>query len=259
MNSKPARPRKERSPRCPSNSLADSIEWAEKIFTECGRSEVPAEVAATSMGYSSLSGASRTALASLSYYGLIQRQGNTQKISDLALRIIRPFSDTDKLEALRIASISPPIFADLWENHRNCSENVLSSVLLHKGFTEEGARKTAKAFRENVDFLGDQGDSGPVEDTAESSSAENAAVAPPSKQSPPAQITNPNPRDNVLATYKIPLGLSEAELVFTGEALEPDDFDALIDYVEIFKRQYQRKRKHQEKPSNENVSEEDCL
>ena len=51
------------------------------------------------------------------------------------------------------------------------------------------------------------------------------------------------PRGNVLATFKIPLGLNEAELTFTGERLEPEDFDALADYVSIFKKQYERKRR----------------
>ena len=47
----------------------------------------------------------------------------------------------------------------------------------------------------------------------------------------------------MLATFKIPIGLAEAEIVFTGEALVPDDFDALAEYVGLFKKQYERKLK----------------
>ncbi len=45
----------------------------------------------------------------------------------------------------------------------------------------------------------------------------------------------------VLAKYSIPLGANEAILVFSGEQLAPEDFDALIEYVQLFKKQYERK------------------
>lgn len=47
----------------------------------------------------------------------------------------------------------------------------------------------------------------------------------------------------MLASFKIPLGSSEAELIFTGDRLEEEDFDALKEYVDLFKRQYARKSK----------------
>jgi len=47
----------------------------------------------------------------------------------------------------------------------------------------------------------------------------------------------------MLASFKIPLGTCEAELTFTGEQLVEEDFDALLDYVALFKRQYARKAK----------------
>jgi hypothetical protein len=45
----------------------------------------------------------------------------------------------------------------------------------------------------------------------------------------------------VLATYSIPLGSNEVTITFTGKELSVYDFDALADYVTIFRKQFERK------------------
>ena len=48
----------------------------------------------------------------------------------------------------------------------------------------------------------------------------------------------------VLAKYAIPLGANEATLEFTGEStLSPSDFDDLKAYIDLFKKQWERKAK----------------
>jgi hypothetical protein len=47
----------------------------------------------------------------------------------------------------------------------------------------------------------------------------------------------------LLEQYQIPLGANHAQLIFTGDELVADDFDALKEYVEIFKKQFVRKAK----------------
>ncbi len=51
----------------------------------------------------------------------------------------------------------------------------------------------------------------------------------------------------VLAQYSIPIGASEATITFTGEKLAVEDFDALADYVAIFKKQFERKQVSEER------------
>ena len=51
---------------------------------------------------------------------------------------------------------------------------------------------------------------------------------------------------NVLAQYSIPIGASEATITFTGEKLSEEDFDALADYIAIFKKQFERKQKSED-------------
>jgi hypothetical protein len=49
-----------------------------------------------------------------------------------------------------------------------------------------------------------------------------------------------------LSAYSIPLGSNEATLVFKGEKLSADDFDALGEFVEFAKKQFDRKKKEGE-------------
>src|SRR5262245_55647075 len=140
--------KKERSPRFPGESLPESVARVERLYASAGRSLVTSEIAAEGIGYTSLSGASKTALAALAYYGLIQREGDKHRISELGLRLIRPISDKDKLDAARTAILRPPVFAQIDENHAECTEQVLASILLRSGFTDEGARRAAKVYKE---------------------------------------------------------------------------------------------------------------
>lgn len=58
----------------------------------------------------------------------------------------------------------------------------------------------------------------------------------------------------VLARYTIPLGQNEATLVLTGSSLSADDFEALKEYVDLFKKQFERAAVGQSDPLAENMS-----
>ena len=233
---------KERSPRFPAESLSDALVRTEALYTAAGRSPVTSDVAAREIGYGGLSGASRTAMAAISYYGLLQREGDKHRISELGLRLIRPLSDSDKLDSARTAALKPPVFAEIEKDHSDCTEQVLASVLLHSGFTDDGARRAAKVYKENVAFIKSLEQGVPTN--------ERPTNAPP--KDPPLDLNFKLPNDQtgggpapqirgkMLAQYQIPLGANHAQLTFTGEKLLPEDFDALGEYVELFKKQYMR-------------------
>ena len=72
----------ERSPRAPSISLPKALEKALKIYAKERKNSVPLEVAAQNMGYSNAnSGAAMQAMASLRYFGLLERP----KVGQLAV------------------------------------------------------------------------------------------------------------------------------------------------------------------------------
>lgn len=232
----------ERSPRFPAENIEECLNRLEKLYTEAKRSPVDSSTAAIAIGYGGLNGASKTMLAALSAYGLIQREGHTHKVSDDGFRIIRPIGDEDKRSALRSAVFKPKTFSDIREKHADASEAVLARVLLHQGFTEEGAGRAARVYKENVAFLEAQGENG------QSKEAERGEGELPLFQehkqpaaAPVQPINKPIvPTGNMLAQYLIPLGPNQAQLIFTGEKLTPADFDDLKDYVDLFKKQFER-------------------
>ena len=236
---------KERSPRFPSNSLEESLIHTEGLYSATGRSAVASEVVATSIGYAGLSGTSRTAIASLSGYGLLQREGNSHRITELALRLIRPLNADDKLEAARSAALKPSVFADIAKNHSDCAEHVLASILLRAGFTDEGAKRAAKVYKENAAFIATlQKDT----DNVLAASADEPALLPAPIAAPPvgtlvaSSAAIPTRHgEAILAQYQIPLGPNHAQLIFTGTDLTADDFDALTEYVALFKKQFLRR------------------
>jgi hypothetical protein len=58
-----------------------------------------------------------------------------------------------------------------------------------------------------------------------------------------AQLSATSVGPKKLAEYSIPLGANQATLIFCGEKLSADDFDALVDFVEFSKRQFVRAQK----------------
>jgi len=114
---------------------------------------VPADVAAKAIGYKGLSGPARTALASLKKYGLLSDEKQGMKVSQLALRILHPGNDEDRVSALQEAAMKPELFRDLSGSHLSGSDDALKSHLITKlGFSETGAKTLIRSFRATMEF-----------------------------------------------------------------------------------------------------------
>ena len=257
-------PTKTRSPNAPKIPLAVALTHTEELYKKAGRSAVGVEGAALALGFKGVTGSSMTLLGALNQYGLVERSKGIVKISPLALRIMKPVSDEDRLAAIREAALSPSIFSDINENHADLNQEVLSHQLEHQGFAAVIASRIASAFKSNFEFakLGDavstpNRESVKTHDLANKIPSKGAESAPRGLWSD--LLGQPMQRSNVLASFKIPLGLSEAELIFTGERLDPQDFDALQDYVALFKKQYLRKESAAVDAALEKASEETAL
>ncbi|HVU36685.1 MAG TPA: hypothetical protein VHE61_24805 [Opitutaceae bacterium] len=236
-----------RSPNSPKISLVEAVPHVEALYKKAGRSPIKAEIAAGVLGYNGITGSSAALLGALNQYGLIDRSKGDVQVTPLALRIIAPVSAEDKTSALREASLSPKVFADIHERYRDTSEDVLANQLAHDGFAFDVARRVSAAYKANVELakLGDISVSSATRD--ETTAGKPIATSPNTSNAPMRgplgiAVAQPTNRPEVLATFKIPIGSSEAELIFTGEKLEPADFDALADYVALFKKQYLRKQ-----------------
>ncbi|MEP6667863.1 MAG: hypothetical protein ABJF10_01850 [Chthoniobacter sp.] len=249
--------KKGRSPSCPQMPLSEAIELAAKLHSAAHKAAIGRDNAARQLGYAGLNGAALTTLATLNQYGLIDaKRGESLNVSDLAVRLIHPMNDQQEMEARRNAALHPKVFSELLEKGFNrCEEKVIMSHLVQNGFTPLAASNVADSFKQNVEFakLGDASMVAEEKDPKNSPPASNITPAETieaeKRSNPPAQpidapaATHLPDHHKMLAQYTIPLGANQATLVFTGQELTVDDFDALADFVEFSKRQFVRAQK----------------
>lgn len=243
-------PKRERSKNCPSMTLAGAVDYAKKLYAKAGKTKIKAEVAVNALGYAGLNGAALTTLGALSQYGLISRdKGGIVTISDAAVRLMHPVNDDQKMHTLEELALNPNVFNELYtDGFHNGTEDLIANHLIQNGFTPEKAKKAATVFKENIELANLNGQS--INRSDGSKKAEKTEFtlehAPQHLKDEFEARTSANEKlrgKAVLAQYSIPVGASEATITFTGERLTVDDFDALADYIAIFKKQFERKEK----------------
>jgi hypothetical protein len=233
----PSKITQDRSPRFPSGTLQESIEHIAKIYAGLGRAPAPAEALVKAVGYQALSGTARTVLACLSYYGLTMREGNNHRVSELALRIIRPTSEGDKAKAISQAAFEPALFAQLHEEHAETSEDLLGTLLIHRGFTEDGSKKAARVFKENLAYIA-QFRQGVVE--------KETPVTPLLPASTPAVAAYPGPNvsqppksqmiTHAIAANELPVPIGDNLIARVPFPMTEEDFDLFIGTLTLWKK-----------------------
>lgn len=245
--------KRDRSPNCPKQTLAQAIELAKTLYSKARQSKIKAVVAASTFGYASLNGSALTAIGVLNQYGLLDKDdAGGLSVSTDAIALLHPKDEAQKLSLLRKSALMPKVFKELYsEGFHNASEDVLSNHLIQSNFSPDAAQKVASVFKANIE-LAKLNDSGTVGE--ETLKAE--AIAPAESKSSltgfPTQPSNPptltraetlRAPEAVLASYSVPLGECEVSIIFKGKKLSVEDFDALGEYVQLFKKQYERKVK----------------
>jgi len=250
-----AKKQKLRSPAYTSIGLREAVEKARAIWEHEKRNEVAVDVVAGHWGVAPKSSGTLMAISALKKFGLITDRGSGDqryvKLTDLAYNILKaePSSPT-WVTFVQKAALSPKMIAELWETDK---ENPKSTPSLkkylefEKHFNPVVIDEFIQSYRETISFaklgIGDkvltsESDDGVVE--LESSNQEEDLLPPAVGKV--AAITKQTGK-KMLAQYSIPIGANEAMITFTGAELTAGDFDALADYVGIFKREFERKQK----------------
>lgn len=230
-----------KSPKAPRLSLADAIDQVKKLYAEAKRTSIKREVAARALGYASLNGSALTNLATLIQYNLLDQGPGTVAVSQLALQILHPLNDQQRLESLRAAALAPKLFAEIKAGHHGVSESVLANHLTQGKYPHDVARKLAKIYYENSQLakLDEAGNLTGKDAPDTNNNTEDESVGEGDKQS--SESAPVNRKIRMLANYTIPLGASEATLTVKGPRLTSEDFDALRDFIEFAKKQFDRK------------------
>jgi hypothetical protein len=212
---------KERSPNYPSIGLPSAIDLARKLWNAEKRTAVPPEIAARALGYNSLSGASRAALAALRQYDLIDNSGGTVALSPLAVDIlVHPQESEEWEKAVLSAARAPEMFRELRESHADASDSAINAyIITRKRFSVDGAQKFIRAFRETAALVNrlSEGYTG--------ASTENAYAPTATQQSVGNQ--------QVTAMQFLLGGGIRAEIRFFGGAPEPQHIQMLEAYLKV--------------------------
>jgi hypothetical protein len=143
-----------RSPNYPNTSLATAIDSARKFYGKAQQATVHPDDAVKAMGYQGPSGASRSRLAALRQYGLVDDVKDGVRLTELGLTLLHPQSDDELVIALSRAALTPPLFKELWGTHKNADASVVASHLIRtKHFSQAGAQQAAESFKANADLV----------------------------------------------------------------------------------------------------------
>jgi hypothetical protein len=239
---------KMRSPNYPAVSLTEAIQRVRALWTKEKRTAVPADVAAKAIGYSGLSGPSRSTLGAMKKYGLVDSDDKTVCVSDLALRILHPANEGEQLQATQQAALLPELFASLHGSYAQASDDALRSYLITKlDFSESGARQVIKTFREtislakldNSEYIPPRG--GAMEDKSNMNQATDSSRFTSKQGAIPGKTPlmdgvypNVPPNAKPEKTWRWPLSDEvDAEVRITGGEVRPEYFDALRKYLDL--------------------------
>lgn len=152
-----ATPRK-LSPRAPSFALDDAIERASRIYEKERTHIIPAEVAAQDMGYSGArNGAALSAMATLRYYGLLERREESKMAISRDYETYKFAPDETHRRAMLVTWLrNPPVFQELLDKYKDGlpSDATLKFDLIQQGFSPQSADSCISVFKKSVEFSG---------------------------------------------------------------------------------------------------------
>lgn len=256
-----AKKQKHRSPAYPSIGLKEALEKARAIWDNEKRNEVSVDVVAAHWKMAAKSSSTLLAISALKKFALITDRGSGDqryvKLTDLAYNILRAEPDSDVwLKSVQKSALSPKMIVELWETDKESPKstaNLKKYLEFEKKFNPAVIDQFVQAYRDTISFaklgigdkvLTDGADGDAVE--LENGSQEEDLLPPAGGKVAP--ITKQIGK-KMLAQYSIPIGANEATITFTGAELTVGDFDALADYVVIFKKQFERKQKSESSSS----------
>lgn len=235
---------KMRSPNYPAMGLSQAVTLLGKLYQAEKRTPVGHETAATALGFKSLSGPARVAIAALRQYGLVDKAGKGAiRVSDLGVRVLHG-NPEDKRAALQQAGTHPPLYKELARDHADASENAIASYLItKKEFHPDGARRAAKSFRATVKlakeeasgYTGDNGDEEP-EDMSGTDAGQFSGGDQVGKGSTPLSTT-----PGVFSmTVPFAKGSIAVQVRVTGDSLKPAHLARVRRYLELAEQDWNK-------------------
>lgn len=139
---------KVRSPNYPVVDLSAALAMAKKLYDKDGRNKVPKEAVAAHLGHDSLSGPALGKIGALRAYGLIEGNGDENRVSeDCITALMAPEGSLDKLESLKRLAVKPSLFQEISKEFLTPpSDSNLRYWLVKRGFSPDAAARAAKTY-----------------------------------------------------------------------------------------------------------------
>jgi len=231
--------KRHRSPNYPAVSLREAVERMRNLWQRDGKAGAPPKIAAVHIGFQSAHGQAMSVLAALKKFGLLDEVKDRLVPTQRAVEILNlREDDSRRIQAVKDAALSPPIYRELAEQHRATGlpdDDVLESELTtYKGFNPNAVAGFVKDFRDTLEFAGllEKGvlklegmTTTPAQEEGKRSQHADFShlkdFSGPTEQQPIPMTVRRYPLD-----ISIPRNL-RAELAITGQELRKEDLERL--------------------------------
>jgi hypothetical protein len=150
---------RQRSPNYPTVGLPEAIERVRKLFEADGRAGVPTEIAAKHIGYATAHGQAYSVLSALKKFGLLDEEKGRVSLSRRAIELLNlPATDPRRIQSLKDAALSPPIYRELVDAHAKTGlpgdESLEAELVTYKNFNPKSVAGFVKDFKATLEFAG---------------------------------------------------------------------------------------------------------
>lgn len=149
---------RKKSPRAPSMGLEEALARALAAYDKDRTHPAPTEVVAQHLGYKSANnGSALAAIASLRYYGLLERPKEGMLAVSKAVETYKFTPDESHRSALLVKFLrTPQLFDELLQQYKSAlpSDATIRYELITRGFLPGPAEVCAAVFRKSVEFAG---------------------------------------------------------------------------------------------------------
>lgn len=149
-------PDRKKSPRAPSIPLDEAIDRVGRMYKQDRLNAAPADVAAQHLGYKSAkNGAALQTLASLRYYGLVDRPKDGSVAVSRDFEYFQHAPDEATRRKILLSWLrKPPVFAELLDQYASGlpSESLLKFGLIQRGFSPAAADTCISVFVRSVEM-----------------------------------------------------------------------------------------------------------
>jgi hypothetical protein len=238
-------PEKDKLSMFPRRSLSGSISLALLLLDKVSRAGVDVRTAATALGYPTINGATKTTLAALRIYGLIDKPHGKDLVvpSESLIRLHTASSQDEKRGICRTLALKPPLFIEMHHEGLNPDDRpLLIRWLLMQKYSERLAKRAANIYQENAKYVGLASSTAPFQ-------LPLSAEIRPQKRPPPGlqEDAPPQVRDSV-ATYNFALGTCDATLTFSRGDFGEADLKSLRQYIDLLEQSWRVSHAEHDKP-----------